>query len=126
MVARALINISFLLLYLRVLSRSNEKVFRYTVIGSIFFVIFYTTASVLAWIFQCWPVEAAWLQYRYPEPYDKPFSCFSTTTLQQFMVVITVLTHVWITILPLYVIRRVKANTRQKEVLWMLVGFGLV
>ena len=124
--ARAFVNISFLLLYLRVLSRSNEKIFRWTIIGSIAFVICYTAAVVFGWTFQCSPVESYWLQVRLPVVYDKPFTCYSTTPVLRFMVIITVLTHVWIAILPLYVIQRVKVNTRQKEVLWMFVGLGFL
>ena len=121
-----LTKVSILLFYLRVLSRTQEKLVRWIIIGTLVFVVVYSMMIFFGYGFNCNPPKAAWMLYVSAWTKTHKFKCGSVSKWPMFSVITNCLTDYWITLLPLAFIGRLNLQSRQKKGLLVLFGAGFL
>ncbi len=117
---------SMLLFYNRVLAGTSGRAFRYVIFSTLAFVVMYSIACFMVQIFNCSPVDSYWLRYSRNPPYTREYKCLSEEGGMVQYGVINVITDIWITLLPLFFIRRIQMPRRQRWALAALFGLGFL
>ena len=121
---QGIIKVSILFLYRHILLRSFSRVNQFINWALIIIITAYTLAFYFLNVFQCDPVDAAWLRLSFPDPYPKKWTCIDPTyTFFASSIVSTVFDFI-VAAFPILFLRQLHLPKRQK---WLLViVFGLV
>ncbi|KAJ5496463.1 hypothetical protein N7463_008450 [Penicillium fimorum] len=109
-----LIKVSICLLYLRLFP--NIRVIS---LGTIAFVTAMSIAIMLATIFQCSPIDAAYDEKKYEH-----YTCFASIPFWYSTAALSLATDVWILLLPLKTVLGLHLGTRKRFVVAILLSLG--
>ena len=124
LLAAALIKVSILVFYLRILGRSQARIFHFVVYLTLAYVISYSIAFIFATSFTCKPAEALWLQNHLVWSAQHNYTCRSYATITQISSILNLSSDLWITVLPMFVLHRLQMSKREKWGLRILFGLG--
>ncbi|OQD93864.1 hypothetical protein PENSOL_c029G07864 [Penicillium solitum] len=109
-----LIKVSICLLYLRVFPN-----IRIICLATIAFVTAMSVAIILATIFQCSPVDAVYDEQKY-----KHYTCFASIPFWYATAALSLVTDIWILLLPLKTVLGLHLRTRKRFVIAGLLSLG--
>ncbi|KAJ6139958.1 hypothetical protein N7471_006444, partial [Penicillium samsonianum] len=109
-----LIKVSICLLYLRVFPN-----IRVICLGTIAFVTAMSVAIILATIFQCSPIDAVYNEQKY-----KHYTCFASIPFWYATAALSLVTDIWILLLPLKTVLGLHLGTRKKVIVAGLLSLG--
>ncbi|KAK1138856.1 hypothetical protein N8T08_001727 [Aspergillus melleus] len=101
---------------------SQNKILKWFIIGTLIFLALFTIACILALIFQCWPVEAAW-----DVELKRTGKCYSIDTylrIGQFNSAINIVTDFIFATLPVFMFAQIQVNKRTKLSLMGILSLG--
>ncbi|KAJ5528767.1 hypothetical protein N7527_002160 [Penicillium freii] len=109
-----LIKVSICLLYLRVFPNIRK-----VCLATIAFVTAMSVAIILATIFQCSPVDAVYDEEKYEH-----YTCFASIPFWYATAALSLVTDIWILLLPLKTVLGLHLSTRKKFVIAGLLSLG--
>lgn len=113
-----IIKLSILFFYLRLVS--VEGFFRTSVKVTIYILVLSLVQSVIVTLTQCIPFRKI-----YDSTGTVPGSCINTTAYYYFLAVFNVIMDIWILVLPIRTIMRIKRPRKEKFVLYAVFGAGI-
>ncbi|KAE8154997.1 hypothetical protein BDV25DRAFT_170321 [Aspergillus avenaceus] len=113
-VISGLIKLSICLLYLRLFPN-----IRRTTLGTIAFITAMSIAIILATIFQCSPIDAVYNITKYEN-----YSCFPSIPFWYATAALSLVTDIWILLLPIKTILGLQVGTKKRFVLIGLLSMG--
>lgn len=109
-----LIKVSICLLYLRVFPN-----IRVICLGTIAFVTAMSVAIILATIFQCSPIDAVYNEQKYEN-----YTCFASIPFWYATAALSLVTDIWILLLPLKTVLGLHLGTRKRVIITGLLSLG--
>jgi hypothetical protein len=124
--AQGAVKLAVLLFYRRILQGSPRRIFRYCNSALMAFVTLYTIASIPLLILVCRPTEAFWMYTSLSPIYKKKYQCFSLRNALIHPAVMSLVSDILITILPMFFLYDLQLPRRQKYALAVLFGLGFM
>jgi len=110
----ALNKTSLLLLYLRIMPQRLQRLAIYTLLA---LVNLFALATTIAGIFQCVPVEKAWIK-------AKKGHCYNLVDAWYTNAVFSIVTDFLIFFLPMHMVYKLQRDKREKLLLYAVFGVG--
>ena len=123
-ISSCLIKISILLFYRRLVQRTTSRLMQMAIYFAISFTVVYMIATVTVLFVVCLPTSSYWESL--DVSYTKPYKCINTTVIDPLIVALSVFSDTYSLIIPHIVIRRLKMPKREKLMLYVIFGSGLV
>ncbi|KAI1962012.1 hypothetical protein LOZ58_003091 [Ophidiomyces ophidiicola] len=117
--------ISILVLYLRVIKGTANKIFLHVVRFAIAILVLYGVSGVVLLCLMCQPLEAYWLQFDLLHP-PKGYTCWDESILPMYAVFFNLCTDLMTTILPMFLFKQLKMPIREKLSLAAVFGVGFI
>jgi hypothetical protein len=106
--------ISILLLYLRIFP---NKLFRFTIIIFLVYMVCHLLAFIIVVILQCVPVDAVW-------DLTIPAKCLNTVAITYAGAALSIVEDLAIVFLPIFVLKDLNLTTRKKIALGLMFALG--
>ncbi|EEP77155.1 predicted protein [Uncinocarpus reesii 1704] len=123
--ANILTKISILVLYLRVIKGTANKIFLNVVRVAIGILVAYATSGIVLLCLQCQPLDSYWEQFNFFNP-PKNFTCWDEGILPLYAVIFNVFTDLMVTCLPMFLFVQLKMPFREKMSLAAVFGVGFI
>ncbi|PLB47480.1 hypothetical protein P170DRAFT_385163 [Aspergillus steynii IBT 23096] len=101
---------------------SQNRILKWFIVGTLVFLALFTIACILALVFQCWPVEAAW-----DVELKKTGKCYSVDAylrIGQFNSAINIITDFIFATLPVFMFAQIQVNKRTKLSVMGILSLG--
>ncbi|KAI1911089.1 hypothetical protein LOZ65_006236 [Ophidiomyces ophidiicola] len=125
LLSNILTKISILVLYLRVIKGTANKIFLHVVRVAIAILVLYGVSGVVLLCLMCQPLEAYWLQFDLLHP-PKGYTCWDESILPMYAVFFNLCTDLMTTILPMFLFKQLKMPIREKLSLAAVFGVGFI
>ncbi|KAI2427842.1 hypothetical protein LOZ52_002918 [Ophidiomyces ophidiicola] len=125
LLSNILTKISILVLYLRVIKGTANKIFLHVVRVAIAILVLYGVSGVVLLCLMCQPLDAYWLQFDLLHP-PKGYTCWDESILPMYAVFFNLCTDLMTTILPMFLFKQLKMPTREKLSLAAVFGVGFI
>ncbi|KAF2878398.1 hypothetical protein BDV95DRAFT_477005, partial [Massariosphaeria phaeospora] len=128
LITTVLTKVSILFFLLRIMDRTSSKAFLWSVWAMMAFVVAYGVSCFFAILFTCWPIDAAWNQYRldWIIQKKKSFKCTNLTVIIIASACISTTQDLLTCILPLLFIRKLKIPQQRKLAVMSVFGIGVI
>ncbi|EER26245.1 hypothetical protein D8B26_003399 [Coccidioides posadasii str. Silveira] len=121
-----LTKISVLVLYMRVIKGTANKIFLNVVRGAIGILVAYATSGIVLLCLQCKPITAYWDQFNLLNPPKGKYTCWDEGILPLYAVIFNVFTDLMVTCLPMFLFVQLKMPFREKMSLAAVFGMGFI
>ncbi|KAG9241409.1 hypothetical protein BJ878DRAFT_230803 [Calycina marina] len=105
---------SILLLYLRIMSHRLYRVASFTLLA---IVALFAVSTTIASVFQCVPVQKAWIK-------STPGHCYNLVKAWYSNAVFSIVTDILILMLPMHMVYKLQRDKREKLLLYAVFGLG--
>ncbi|KAK2762735.1 hypothetical protein FQN54_000909 [Arachnomyces sp. PD_36] len=117
---------SILLLYGRVIRETVKPGFMRVVKAAVALNFLYFIVYLCLTVFQCWPTQAYWNQFSFPDRYTTDYSCLYEGDVIFSNACVGVITDFLTALLPVFLFVQVQIPRRQKVSLAILFGVGFM